>query len=113
MAENRRVLSRIGELPAACDAQLNHDNSSIMTKFSTHSMLVELEQCLNDVELPGKGLIEVEPGKFYNPQLHRLRTLNYEDAITVQDTVRSSVKSIQDADVVFITLGLTEVWVGR
>lgn len=108
--ENRKVLSQIGTLPAACDSQLNGDNSSIMTKFTTHSMLVELEQCLGDVELPGKGLIEVSSGQFFNPQLHRLRTLGYEDAIAVQDTVRSTVKQIQDADVVFITLGLTEVW---
>lgn len=110
MQDNRKVLSSIGTLPAACDAQLNGDNSSIMTKFTTHSMLVELEQCLEDVELPGKGLIEVSPGQFFNPQLHRLRTLGYEDAIAVQETVRGTVKQIQDADVVFITLGLTEVW---
>jgi hypothetical protein len=110
LRENRRVLSQIEDLPAACDAQLNGDNSSIMTKFTTHSMLVELEQCLNDVELPGKGLIEAAPGQFFNPQLHRLRTLGYEDAVAVQEVVRSSVKRIQDADVVFITLGLTEVW---
>ncbi|KUP93556.1 GSCFA domain-containing protein [Tritonibacter horizontis] len=110
LREGRQVLSQINDLPAACDEQLKGDNSSIMTKFTTHSMLVELNQCLNDVELPGKGLIEATPGQFFNPQLHRLRTLEYTDAVAVQDTVRTSVKRIQDADVVFITLGLTEVW---
>ncbi|MFW8637116.1 GSCFA domain-containing protein [Cribrihabitans pelagius] len=108
--ENKQVLSQIGELPAACDEQLNGDNSSIMTKFTTHSMLVELEQCLNDKELPGKGLIEATPGQYFNPQLHRLRTLGHSDALAVSEIVRKCVKRIQDADVVFLTLGLTEVW---
>lgn len=106
----KKVLSKIGKLPEACFEQLNGDNSSIMTKFTTHSMLVELEQCLNNLELPNKGLIEVAPGEFFNPQLHRLRTLGYDDAVAVSDIVRNNVKRIQDADVVFITLGLTEVW---
>jgi hypothetical protein len=110
MKVNRSVLSRIVSLPAVCAEQLNGDNSAIMTKFTTHSMLTELEQCLNDVELPGKGLIETAPGQFFNPQLHRLKTLSYDDAVAVQGTVRKTVKLIQDADVVFITLGLTEVW---
>lgn len=111
LKENMTVLSRVGRLPDTAQEMAEGDSNAIMTKFTTHSMLAELEQAIGGgAELPDHGLIEVSPGRFYNPQLHRLRTLGLEDALAVQDIVRQSVKQIQDADVVFITLGLTESW---
>lgn len=110
LQQGRKVLSCIASLPPAAVEQLGSDLSDIMTKFTTHSMLHELEQCLHDVTLPNDGLIETAPEQFFNPQLHRLRTLGHADALATQTEVRKTVRKIQEADVVFITLGLTEIW---
>jgi hypothetical protein len=111
LKENMTVLSRVARLPDAAQEMTEGDSNAIMTKFTTHSMLAELEHALGEAaELPDNGLIEIAPERFYNPQLHRLKALGLEDALAVQRIVRQSVKQIQDADVVFITLGLTESW---
>lgn len=107
--KNSNVLSSQIELPQSVVERVV-DPTAVMTKFTTRSMLTEVKLTLTGQELPDHGLIEVHPDRFWNPQLHRLLLLDKQLALKVISSVRKTVNLIRDADVVFITLGLTEGW---
>jgi hypothetical protein len=81
-----------------------------LIKFTAHSILNEMETNVLGKPAPDNGLVEVSPGLFWNPQLHKISPTTMERALFVKEQVRRTVSRIVDADVVFITLGLTETW---
>ncbi|WP_424832220.1 GSCFA domain-containing protein [Ruegeria sp.] len=109
LKEGYPVLSTQLELPPEAEARIFHFQSEVMTKFNPHSMEVEIERAFSDTPI-GYGLIEMNEGKLWNPQLHRVGELSVEGQLETTKAVRKTVRKISEADVVFITLGLTETW---
>lgn len=92
------------------DPQYNYENDIALIKFTPHSMLNEIQVNVDGRELPEHGLIDLQNGKYWNPQLHKILPAPLDVSLDIQERVRATVSSITEADVVFITLGLTETW---
>nr|WP_321454989.1 GSCFA domain-containing protein [uncultured Cohaesibacter sp.] len=108
-ASGKNVLSAKLDLPEDV-AQAVGASTTVLTKFTTNSMLTELKMVLEGLEFPDYGLIELSEGKFWNPQLHKIGALERSRAVEVHQLVHNTIETIKDADVVLITLGLTEEW---
>ena len=104
------VLSMDLDLPEAAKAKTIYLQNEVLTKFTPQSMEIELRDALTDTPLE-RGLVEINPPKLWNPQLHRVGELEPEEQLATTAAVRKTIKNITDADVVFITLGLTETWI--
>lgn len=87
-----------------------YDNEIALIKFTPHSMLNEIETNVCDRELPDHGLIALGDGRYWNPQLHKIVPTTLEKHLDIRERVKRTVSSIVEADVVFVTLGLTETW---
>lgn len=109
MKHGNRVLSMELDLPHEVKDWVFHFENEVLTKFTPHSMEVELKRAFSDVPID-TGFIELNPPQVWNPQLHRGRQASYEVQCQAAGSVRTTVRKIADADVVFITLGLTETW---
>lgn len=92
------------------DPQYNYENDIALIKFTPHSMLNEMQANLGNLKLPDHGLIDLQNGTYWNPQLHKIMPTSLDINLDIQSRVRKTVSSIVNADVVFITLGLTETW---
>lgn len=103
------VLSLDLELPPEAEEKIFYFQSEVMTKFNPHSMEVEIERAFSDTPLD-YGLIELNKGKLWNPQLHLVGELSAKGQLDTTRAVRKTVRKISEADVIFITLGLTETW---
>ncbi|MGI3170750.1 GSCFA domain-containing protein [Pseudooceanicola sp. C21-150M6] len=103
------VLSLDLELPAAARERVIYAQNEVLTKFTPQAMETELDCALNDRPLD-HGFIEINAPKQWNPQLHRVGELEAEDQLATAAAVRKTILTIKQADVVFITLGLTEGW---
>lgn len=99
-------------LHASVGAMNNKVNArSALNKYSTLSIVEEFERVLLDKKVPNEGFIEVEEGKWVDPQLASvLKPLSFEKLFSIRKEVNSLLHAILDADVVFVTLGLNEVW---
>ena len=84
--------------------------SSVLTKFNTQSMLTELQISFGERGLDEDGLIEIKEGRFWNPQLHRVGLVERDQALFVKEKVHENVRMIEVANLVIVTLGLTEYW---
>lgn len=109
LKDGNRVLSMELDLPEEVKGWVHHIDNEILTKFTPHSMEVELKRAFADGPID-EGFIEINPPSVWNPQLHRGRQASYELQCQAAEAVRSTVRTIADADVTFITLGLTETW---
>jgi hypothetical protein len=107
--DGNRILSMELEVPEEIRSWIFHFENELLTKFTPHSMEVELERAFTDVPID-TGFIELNPPQVWNPQLHRGRQASYEVQCNIAEAVRTTVRKIADADVIFITLGLTETW---
>lgn len=93
------------------DPQYHYENDCALIKFTPLSMLNEIQVNVEGRDLPDNGLIDLQNGTYWNPQLHKIKPTTLERHAEVQRRVRETVASIVEADVVFITLGLTETWI--
>jgi len=103
------VLSCKLELPANCFLG-GKNPSTVLTKFNTYSMVSEIEEAFGERSLQDDGLIEIPEKGYINPQLHRVETVDRDTALFVKKVVHDNVRLIAEANVVFVTLGLTEYW---
>lgn len=92
------------------DPQYHYENDIALIKFTPHSMLNEIQVNVGARDLPDHGLINLQNGTYWNPQLHKILPGPLDVCRDIQERVRQTVSSILEADVVFITLGLTETW---
>lgn len=92
------------------DPQYQYENDIALIKFTPHSMLNEIQVNVGGRDLPDHGLINLQNGTYWNPQLHKILPAPLDVCRDIQERVRHTVSSIIEADVVFITLGLTETW---
>jgi len=104
------VLSMDLELPEAAKESIFYFQNEIMTKFTTHSMETELKSAFSNLPLD-QGFIQIKRPLVWNPQLHRGVQLPPNEQRATAKAVRDTVLKVADADVVFITLGLTETWI--
>lgn len=108
MRQQFRVTS--AELALPREAYGGATASTVMTKFNTPSMLAEIQQVFDNRVLPDDGLIELQEGQFWSPQLHRVNILPRAQALEVKAATTENVRKIAESDLVVITLGLTEYW---
>ena len=97
-------------VPLQRDWYIGMRPSHVLTKFNTHSMLAELQRVFGGIELPDDGLVELREGLFWNPQLHCVAQLPRDEALAVKEAAARTVRKIAHANLVIITLGLTEYW---
>jgi len=84
---------------------------SILNKYSTHSIYHEFERVLTGKKVKDSGFIEVTSGNWVDPQLAAvLKAQPFAELLEVRNQVDELIRSSLNADLIFITLGLTEVW---
>jgi hypothetical protein len=81
-----------------------------LNKYAASSIVDELRRIVLGTELPHEGLIEIEPGKWFDPHAAALKATDYETAIDSRRRLNSAISRVKDAKVVFLTLGLIESW---
>lgn len=79
-------------------------------KYSVHSMSHEIRRTLRDESHPDEGLIQLDDRTWFDPHSSGLKALNYETAIANRRRIAAATAELRNADVVFLTLGLTETW---
>ncbi|MCP4825712.1 MAG: GSCFA domain-containing protein [Shimia sp.] len=84
---------------------------SLLNKYSTQAIHSELHRVLKATTPPDRGFLEIEDGKWVDPQLAAiLKPLKKETLSELRDSVEALVRRVCDADAVIITLGLSETW---
>lgn len=80
-------------------------------KYTTHSMNLEVQRALSGLKLPNDGLVEVGPDAYFDAHAAGLRVSDLESARSDRRHLDEAAATMAEADVVFVTLGLTESWV--
>lgn len=83
---------------------------SVLNKYSSASMVSEFERFFGKQDLENEGLIEALPGQWFDPQVSQLKMLGFEHAMDARKRVSAATAKIDQATLVFLTLGLTETW---
>ncbi|MDP5143079.1 GSCFA domain-containing protein [Rheinheimera baltica] len=84
---------------------------SVLNKYSTLSICEEFERILNVRSIVNNGFIEVSDGYWIDPQLASvMKPMEFDKLCEFRTYIDNLLKQILDADVVFLTLGLNEVW---
>lgn len=84
---------------------------SLLNKYSTQAIYSELYRVLEKTSPKDCGFLEIEAEKWVDPQLAAiLKPLSFEKLAMLRNKVEVLVQRICEADVVFITLGLSETW---
>ncbi len=110
------VLTARFSVPSSCYLNANREADSgaphrgLLNKFNPHSMLMELQRALTDYPLQDEGLIEVSPGVWFDPQSTNTKPGDYAAVADLRHQVREVTSRVRQADVVFLTLGMTETW---
>jgi hypothetical protein len=82
-------------------------------KYNAHSMVHELRRVLRGATYPQEGLIEMSPGAWFDPHASGLRNLDLETALENRRRIDAATATVREAEVVFLTLGLTETWIDQ
>tara|TARA_R110001583_G_scaffold177606_1_gene333201 strand:- start:2370 stop:3383 length:1014 start_codon:yes stop_codon:yes gene_type:complete len=84
---------------------------SVLNKYSTLSICEEFDRVLNNKVIKDNGFISLDGELWIDPQLASvLKPLTFNELSEVREKVNDIIKQVVDADVVFVTLGLNEVW---
>lgn len=81
-----------------------------LNKYTVRSMLDEIKWALEGSGSQYGGLLELKEDTWFDPNSSGLRNLDYETTLANRRKIEASTKTIKDAKVVLITLGLTETW---
>jgi len=104
------VLNDVMKLDCKYFTEDKFADSIALIKFTPHSFLNELQTNLPGSSLEGQNLIEISSGKFWNPQLHKIKPTSLDENVEIQQIIKKNTNHIYESDVVFLTLGLTETW---
>jgi len=83
---------------------------SPMNRYCPHSMLYDIERVLEDKHSFEDTIVRLDGGKVWDPQLKNLRLGDLNFALEMRGILDRIIRSIVDADVVIMTLGMTESW---
>jgi hypothetical protein len=87
------------------------NDRSWINKYNTHAILGDLESGLDALDLPDRGFVSLGPDSWIDPQLAAVvKPLPFERLSKLRDRVNKLTLQVLEADLVFITLGLNEVW---
>jgi len=116
--EIEKTLKRFGlsvaalkmEMPSDRGGQLSVD--AFLNKYTVHSILSELTLALEPKVIePTRCLVEVSEGVFQDYQLAgSLLSASFDNMLTYRADFSREFSSVRDANIVIITLGLSEVW---
>lgn len=112
-SKGKNVLSSKIDLDSRFFTESMYSGDIALIKFTPHSFLNEIQTNVLGKYPDAEGLIALPDGRLWNPQLHKIKPGSLEDNLTIKGNVRDCVSRITDADVVFVTLGLTETWFDR
>lgn len=82
----------------------------VFHKYTTHSMFFDVDRAFNGNRWPDEGLLELADGKWFDPHAAGLALASKDDALENRAAVDAGMREINKADVVIMTLGLTESW---
>lgn len=85
--------------------------AGVFNKYTCASIEHDLRRTLRDEVYPDEGLIEIEPGKWFDPHASGLKLLPLEQALANRARIAGAMRLVRQADVVVMTLGQTESWV--
>ncbi|WP_301588950.1 GSCFA domain-containing protein [Sabulicella glaciei] len=80
-------------------------------KYTVASMTNEIRRVLLNEQYENNGLIEVQPGQWFDPHASGLKAGPFEVVSGLRDRIASGIAQIRKAKVIFLTLGLVEGWV--
>jgi hypothetical protein len=81
-----------------------------LNKYDVHAMSHDIRRALLEEAYPQEGLIEIAPGRWFDPHSSGLRPAPFDEAMTNRRRIAAAVARIRAAEVTFMTLGLTESW---
>lgn len=87
-----------------------HYPNTVLNKYNAHSMSTEVLRGLGQLSFPDDGLIEVASNRWYDPQTSHTNTMPREQGVALRQILNATAAEIASADVVLMTLGLTETW---
>lgn len=87
-----------------------HFQNTVLNKYNPHSMASEIMRGLGRLDFPDHGLLEVEPGVWFDPQTSHTRTMSKGAALSLRHQLDNISFEISKADLIVLTLGLTETW---
>lgn len=73
-------------------------------------MYFDVERAFNGNQYPDDALLELEPGRWFDPHAAGLALADKQTARENRAAVDAGMREIRQADVVIMTLGLTESW---
>lgn len=82
----------------------------VFHKYTTHSMFFDVDRAFHGNSVPDEGLLELAEGKWFDPHAAGLSLTDKENALENRAAVDAGMREINKADVVIMTLGLTESW---
>jgi len=85
----------------------------VFHKYTTHSMYFDVDRALIGTKYPNEGLLELVPGKWFDPHSAGLPLTDLETALENRASVDLGMAQIKKAKVILITLGLTESWMEK
>jgi hypothetical protein len=84
---------------------------SVLNKYSTLSISEEFERVLTNRKVKDNGFIALNDEEWVDPQLASvLKPMKYEELCLIREDINDLIRQVVNADVVFVTLGLNEVW---
>lgn len=83
---------------------------SPMNRYSPASMKFDLERVFKYPEIEPDTFIPISDGLVFDPQLKNLKLGDQDFASQARSILNASIKSITKADVIIMTLGMTESW---
>ena len=86
------------------------DPNAAMNKFTPHSISHEMSRALGGETPPDRGLIDAGDGLWWDPQASFTMPTSREAVLAIRDQIEAITRRVDEADVVLITLGLTETW---
>jgi hypothetical protein len=116
--EIEKTLKQLGlcvsssEIEMPQDKELHFSLNAFLNKYTVHSILSELTLALEpEVIEPSRCLIEVSDGLFQDYQLAGNRlSASFDEMLSYRANFSRGFSCIRDANVVIITLGLSEIW---
>lgn len=90
-------------------APLGRVSRGAFHKYTTHSMSFDIDRAFNGNRFDNQGLIEIE-GKWFDPHAAGLALTDLETALDSRKRIDAGMATVTQADIVIITLGLTESW---
>ncbi|MFC3714820.1 GSCFA domain-containing protein [Luteimonas soli] len=83
-------------------------HNTVLNKYNAHSMATEILRGLE--ASPDPGLVEVDPGQWYDPQTSYTRLMALEEVSALRNKLDELARNVANSDLVVMTLGLTETW---